>query len=121
MINLAATEHTPCVIFEPTERNLYIKGRCVPENARGFFEPLIGAIGLLMESDPGAFTFDISLEYFNTSSAKSLLDLFKVAEKNAGNHGVTVRWRYAQGDEDLRESGEDYASIVDFSFELIEE
>ena len=64
---------------------------------------------------------DVKLEYFNTSSSKCILDLFKQLEKlNAGNTEVKVNWYFEEDDEDMEEAGEDYQAIIDLPFKMIE-
>lgn len=62
----------------------------------------------------------MQLEYFNTSSSKCILDLFKKLEtiRAAGNE-VTVLWHYEADDEDMLEAGEDYAGIINIPFKMI--
>ena len=63
----------------------------------------------------------IQLEYFNTSSSKCILDVFKKLEKiNTGGSTVTINWHYEEDDEDMLEAGEDYESIIDVPFKMIE-
>ena len=61
------------------------------------------------------------LEYFNTSSSKCILDVFKKLEKlkNTGAD-VHVNWYFETDDEDMEEAGEDYQAIVDLPFSIIE-
>jgi hypothetical protein len=62
----------------------------------------------------------VQLEYFNTSSSKCILDVFKKLEtiRAAGNE-VTVLWHYEADDEDMLEAGEDYAGIINVPFKMI--
>ena len=63
----------------------------------------------------------VQLEYFNTSSSKCILDLFKKLESIAKQgHDVTIKWYYEEDDEDMLEAGEDYQSIISVPFEMIE-
>ena len=61
----------------------------------------------------------MQLEYFNTSSSKCILDVFKKLESLAGTE-VSVKWYYEEDDEDMLEAGEDYEAIIDLPFEMIE-
>ena len=64
---------------------------------------------------------DIQLEYFNTSSSKCILDVFKKLEAiNAGSSEVTINWYYEEDDEDMLEAGEDYQAIISVPFKMIE-
>ena len=61
---------------------------------------------------------NIQLEYFNTSSSKCILDLFKKLE--AINKAITIHWYYEVDDEDMLEAGEDYEAIINIPFKMIE-
>ena len=62
----------------------------------------------------------VRLEYFNTSSSKCILDIFKRLDAvMQGGGKVVVKWFYGEDDEDMREAGEDYQEIVKIPFQLI--
>ena len=66
------------------------------------------------EADPPPDTqLVIRLEYFNTSSSKCLIDIFRKLEKLHQPHAqVQVAWYYEEDDEDMKESGEDFRDLV---------
>ncbi|MCK7538576.1 MAG: DUF1987 domain-containing protein [Marinilabiliales bacterium] len=61
--------------------------------------------------------FRLDLEYFNSSSAKFLFDIFAHL-KDLSNDGVPVdiEWYYDEEDTDLREAGEDLALLCELPF-----
>jgi hypothetical protein len=64
---------------------------------------------------------NIQLEYFNTSSSKCILDVFKKLEKiNTNSNKVVINWYYEEDDEDMLEAGEDYEAIINIPFKMIE-
>lgn len=64
---------------------------------------------------------DLSFRYFNTSTSKCLFDFFKMM-KGLVREGKTViiNWHYEEDDEDMLETGEDYADILSLDFRFIE-
>jgi hypothetical protein len=62
---------------------------------------------------------NIKLEYFNTSSSKCILDVFKKLETLA-NTKMTINWYYEEDDEDMLEAGEDYQAIISIPFKMIQ-
>lgn len=120
-INIEGTAKTPQVEFDGSNGKLLIKGRSIPENSIEFYKPLIDWIDSYAGSADGNTEVNIQLEYFNTSSSKCILDVFKRLEqiKNAGK-GVTVKWHYEVDDEDMLEAGEDYQAIINLPFQMIE-
>ena len=64
----------------------------------------------------------MQLEYFNTSSSKCILDVFKKLENlhNKSVAEVVINWYYEEDDEDMLEAGEDYQSILKLPFKMVE-
>lgn len=117
-IKLEGTPKTPTVEFSANNGVLLLKGRSIPENSIEFYKPLINWIEDYSASAPSETVLNVQLEYFNTSSSKCLLDIFKRLER-AGD-AVTINWYYEEDDEDMLEAGEDYDAIIDIPFKLIE-
>ena len=64
---------------------------------------------------------NIQLEYFNTSSSKCILDVFKKLEAiNKGGSAVVINWYYEEDDEDMLEAGEDYQAIISVPFKMVQ-
>ncbi len=64
---------------------------------------------------------NIQLEYFNTSSSKCILDVFKRLETiYKARNEVIINWFYEEDDEDMLEAGEDYESIINIPFKMVE-
>jgi len=120
-ILLDGTPKTPDIKFDPEQGSLLLRGRSIPENSIEFYKPLVEWFENYSASPRAKTTIEIQLEYFNTSSSKCLLDLLKQAEgmwKN-GNE-IVINWYYEEDDEDMLEAGEDYQSIIDVPFKMIE-
>lgn len=116
-----ATSNTPLIDFILQDGTLEIKGRSIPENSFAFYQPLTEALNTYVKSPKERTTVNIELEYFNTSSAKCLLDFFKALEGVHGVHtNVTIRWGYQAEDENILEAGREYQSMLKMNFELVE-
>ena len=120
-INIEGTTKTPTVGFDSTTGKLEIKGRSIPENSIDFYKPLIDWIDNYGKLPKQNTLVSIQLEYFNTSSSKCILDVFKKLEaiRTSGNE-VSVNWHYEEDDEDMLEAGEDYQAIINIPFKMIE-
>ena len=99
---------------------LEIKGKSIPENSLEFYRPVFEWLDEYTQSPAPKTEMKISLEYFNTSSSKCLLDIFRRLEtiNLSGNSEVKVSWYYDADDEDMMEAGEDYQALVKVPFEL---
>lgn len=117
-IKLEGTPKTPTVEFNATNGELLLKGRSIPENSIEFYKPLIDWIENYSAAAGGNTVLNVQLEYFNTSSSKCLLDVFKKLERIS--NPVTIQWYYEEDDEDMLEAGEDYDAIIDIPFKMIE-
>jgi hypothetical protein len=119
-ITVDGTVKTPRIILEAEKGCLEFSGRSIPENSVEFYRPVVEWVDRYLETFPPETTITVKLEYFNTSSSKSLFEIFKKFEHifKSGNK-VLVRWFYEQEDEDMRESGEDFRDILKIPFELI--
>lgn len=120
-LKLDGTGMTPTVNFNDEDGNLRLQGRSIPENSIEFFKPLIDWVESYARRPKDNTVLHVQLEYFNTSSSKCILDLFKKLEniRNTG-HGVKVVWYYEEDDEDMLEAGEDYKAIINVPFEMIQ-
>jgi hypothetical protein len=117
-IKIEGTPKTPGVTFDGSTGVLEIKGRSIPENSIEFYKPLMDWIEHYAREAKPKTIINIQLEYFNTSSSKCLLDLFKKLE--AINNEIVINWYYEEDDEDMLEAGEDYDAIINIPFRMIE-
>ena len=106
--HLPATDKTPAVHFNPAQGLLEIAGCSIHENADGFFRPLLRQVEAYARQPAPETLVRISLTYFNSSSAKYVLDL------------VAVEWCYAPGDLDMQEAGQDYRGLLEMPVKLVE-
>ena len=110
---------TPHITLHP-DGVLEIKGKSIPENSAEFYHPIFEWLDRYA-ADPNETTqITIQLEYFNTSSSKCLLDVFRRLEtiEKSGKSKVKVLWLYEEEDEDMMEAGDDYQTIVKLPFEI---
>ncbi|PCJ22973.1 MAG: nuclear pore complex subunit [Flavobacteriales bacterium] len=120
-LNLEGSPKTPTIEFNSGDGYLLIRGRSIPENSIEFYKPLIEALENYSNSPQSDTKVDIQLEYFNTSSSKCILDVFKKLEAiNSGSSEVIINWHYEEDDEDMLEAGEDYQAIIKIPFKMIE-
>lgn len=121
-LELEGGAKTPRVVLDATEGKVVLSGRCIPENAVDFYKPIYQWLDGYVAEPNTKTTVEIRLEYFNTSSSKCLLDVFKKVEKlhNEEKSEVTVNWYYETDDEDMLEAGEDYDIIISMPFNMVE-
>jgi hypothetical protein len=117
---ISDSNKTPSIIFGSDTGILEIKGKSIPENSLEFYRPVFDWLESYAQSPAALTEFRIRLEYFNTSSSKCLLDIFRKLESisSSGKSKVKICWFYDADDEDMMEAGEDYKAIVNVPFEI---
>ena len=120
-ISIEGTPETPTINFDVAKGFLEIKGRSIPENSIEFYKPLVDWLEKYAANPQSATNVNIQLEYFNTSSSKCILDVFKKLEAiNKGGSAVVINWHYEEDDEDMLEAGEDYQAIINVPFKMVQ-
>ena len=118
---LEGSPKTPTVNLNHETGVLELKGRSIPENSIEFYKPIFDWIDSYNANPKSETKVNIILEYFNTSSSKCILDLFKKLESlnNSGKTKVVIYWHYEEDDEDMLEAGEDYQAIISVPFTMV--
>lgn len=119
---IAATERSPEVEFDFAAGRLSLKGESYPEDASSVFGPIFASLERFLEQAEGReIQFDFSLIYFNSSSAKALMNLFQLLDRAAARGvKVVVNWVYAPDDETMQEFGEDFSEDLEHvTFNLV--
>lgn len=119
VIKKEATKDTPNVILDAGKGIFEFSGKSLPENVKIFFTPILEWIKAYGESPNAETLVVMKMDYFNTASSKSILDILLAFEDiNEEHKGVTVDWYYKEHDEDMEEAGDEYSDIVDLPFNL---
>ena len=119
-LSIEGTAKTPSVKFDGQGGVIEIKGRSIPENSIEFYKPLVEWLESYSGSPMGLTQVNVQLEYFNTSSSKCILDVFKKLEAiHKGKNEVIINWFYEEDDEDMLEVGQEMSRMSKLSFEYI--
>ncbi|HOW09145.1 MAG TPA: DUF1987 domain-containing protein [Bacteroidales bacterium] len=121
IVKIPAEKTTPEVELNPNG-SLSIKGRSIHENIRDFFNPIEEWVVDYVSNDPAEVTtIDLNLEYFNSATAKALLNILqKLIRVQLKSRKLVVNWHYEKGDEDIQERGEYFASVLKIPFNFKE-
>lgn len=132
-ITLQATENTPGISLDCKEHKLFFDGDSRPEDVQKFFTPIMdwldqyaNYIYFLKDksSAPINITCGFKFEYFNSSSAKYVMDIInKLGEigNSSDQVNLTVNWHYEEMDEDMLEAGEEFQEMVNVDFNFVKE
>lgn len=120
--HIEPTDDTPRVHLDPEAGNFEFIGNSYPENSSKFYTPILEWLKDFVAKQKGkevvaSFNFD----YFNTSSAKYILEILRLVEEHHKNgYKCLIKWNYFEEDTDMLEAGEDYERTISVPFELIE-
>lgn len=112
---------TPKINFDANTGLMEISGISCAENSVEFYKPIIEWIEGYKSNPIKLTVVDVSYKYFNTSSAKCILDVLErfVNLKNFGTD-VSINWHYETDDEEMYDAGSNFSEILDMPFNLIE-
>jgi hypothetical protein len=124
------TEFSPSIIFDPSISKFEISGESRPENTGKFYDGIIKWLEQYQSSifsgqaslpNNEKINFDFKLEYFNSTSAKYILDVLKVLDNYFKEGYINrINWHYDAMDEDMKDSGEQFARLVKVPFAFVE-
>ena len=118
-LRISATKNTPEIILNP-EGIIRIKGRSIHENVTDFFEPVEDWISAYITVPAEITSVDMNLEYFNSASAKVFIHILqKITYVTLKHKKFIFNWYYEEGDDDILERGEYFASVLDVMFNFI--
>lgn len=118
-LKISPTKNTPEIVLNP-EGIIRIRGRSIHENVTEYFAPVEEWITEYIESPAEVTCVDMCLEYFNSASAKVFIHLLQKITYVALKHKKFIfNWYYEDGDEDILERGEYFASVLDVPFNFV--
>lgn len=112
--SLEATARTPALLLDDTNSTLTISGESYPEDVPAFYEQLHNELTSYFEKTNNAFHVEIKLTYFNSSSARALMELLDRLDAEAANgRAITISWFCDPDDDITREFAEDISADVE--------
>jgi hypothetical protein len=127
---ISSTPTTPEIRLSVEENIFRISGTSRPEDVRALYYPVIDWFKLFVDnlidgkiekySAENPFRFQVDLNYFNSSSAKFLYDIFiEIRRLHSSSVPVTIEWFYEHDDPDLQEAGSDLSILTEMQFIFI--
>ena len=87
-LNIPGTQSTPAITADPARGLLTMRGDSYPENSFELFGPVIEWVESYLLGASAPLNLELELLYLNTSSIKSMMDIFDVLESA---HGKAAR------------------------------
>lgn len=113
------SEETPSVILDQSRNTFEIAGRSLPEDANGFYEPILKWMSDFYENPFPKVNFVFFFEYFNTSSAKQIAKILLSLEKLSHKSEVNIIWKYSKNDADMLATGVRYSKSLTLNFQFL--
>jgi|ERR1035438_4876016 hypothetical protein len=116
------SDNSPKVILDPEKKIFEFSGSSHPENPAKFYNPILEWIDGYALAPIELTEVSFKLDYFNSSTAKYLLNILwgfeKIMKANPENKVVFI-WYYNEEDLDAYASGERYAQLTTAEFRLV--
>ena len=124
LVKINPSERTPEVDFDFNNDIYILKGESYPEDVTSFYGSLLEKLEARFKNlSTGSIQFIFELVYFNSSTAKIIMNLFEMLEECA-TRGATVHivWKHEEDDDNMQELGEEFGEDLEhavFSLEVI--
>ncbi len=121
-LSIEATKSTPSIFFDAKNNLLEMTGESYPENPVAFYSPILEWLKSYLEQLKQPATLDMTLEYLNTSSSKTMMRILDIIEK-AFKEGkeITINWHYDKENEAAQECGLEFKEDLELPFNIIED
>jgi SiaC family regulatory phosphoprotein len=122
------TANSPQILLDPEAGKFEFSGESRPENVRKFYLPVLewmeaytaSMADLGKDERPSGLKCLFNFEYFNSTSAKYILDIFKSLNAiHALEISLDIKWLYEEDDEDMLEVGQEMSRMSKLEFEYI--
>ena len=108
------TESTPYALVDEEKKYIKLSGRSFHENTVEFFQPITKWLDAYLETDFGELTFDCAMDYFNSSTVKTVHNMLKKMDRHtSGANKVIVNWITTANNKIVIECGEDFQDDFD--------
>jgi len=122
-LKIAQSDDAPLVNFDVNIRVFTLAGESRPENASKFYSPIIKWMNEYFAASENSknksIIFVFKLDYFNSSSAKYIMDIILLIKKQIDNgYKIEIEWHYDARDEDMMEAGKEFSGKFSSNIEM---
>jgi hypothetical protein len=103
--------------IEPEKGFFEIYGRSVEEPHK-VLQPLLEAFEERLHKPSGEITFNFKMSFFNTETTRIFLTILEKLKRYQAqmNGQVVINWYYAEDDEEMLQSGNEFSEVVEMPF-----
>ena len=117
---IEGAEDVPKIILDKDKETFEFEGKSLPEDVIEFYSPVFKWCEEYSK-DPNPVTdVKMKISYYNSASQRAINEVFTILKKSElRNSKVTINWYYDEDDEEMLESGEEFADITKLNFNYI--
>jgi hypothetical protein len=115
-----AQDDTPKVILDKDKNIFELSGKSLPEDVIKFYQPVYDWLKQYITEPNDETIIKLKIDYFNSASHKAINYMLEIlADIEKTGKKVSVKWHYLTEDEDMLETGHDFAELTGLKFEYI--
>ena len=117
-LQIKISDSTPGIILDKKSNTFEISGRSLPEEALAFYKPVLEWLRNYQGEPNKSTEFVFKLEYINSASVRALNDILAILESiYMKGLNVVIIWKYNHDDNEIKETGEEFAEIYKMPFQ----
>ena len=115
---IQAAEDTPQVILDKENNKFEISGKSLPEDACEFYSPIKKWLIDYCKSPNETTIFNCKFNYFNSATARKLVEIFSVLESLKEKNAKIV-WQCKKDDSVIIDKGQELDYLINIPFEFV--
>lgn len=120
-LQIEPTKKTPFVYINADAGVMEMKGMSSSENSLTFYKPILDYLDNCISKSMPINSVELFFKYFNTSSAKCILDVLeRFADMKDKGMDVNINWYCEPMDEEMLDSGQNFSTILDLPINIVE-
>jgi hypothetical protein len=114
---IAPSSSSPAIHADWDAGQIRMQGDSYPENSFELFQPLIDWVEAYLAQSGRPLHLDLELVYLNTSSIRSMMDIFdRMEDAHKKGQAVSARWAYEAANERVGQLAEEFREDCSFPF-----
>lgn len=114
---IEGTKTMPAISFRNGRLN--IVGRSIPQDTKKIYDKLLEVLYNYYQRPKEKTEINIQLEYLNSESNRSLMNILMIAEKlHSRGNNVVIRWFYKDNDVLMFDQGKIFKSLLEVPFKF---
>lgn len=117
-LRIEAQKKTPFIEIDPLQKSITIQGMSSSENSLDLYKKVIAFMDECSDQSNPIIHAEINFKYFNTSSAKCIMDILeRISLQQEKGHNVKITWYYEEDDDEMLEAIKNYSEITEMEID----